>query len=343
MAEDKQVDVVVIGGGAAGLSAALTLARARRSVVVVDAREPRNAPAAGVHGWLTRDGIPPTALVSIGAREVEQYGGRIRYGRAVAARRTPDGFVVDTDRGEPLRARRLLVATGLTDELPPIGGLRERWGRDVVHCPYCHGWEIRDRPIGVLGSVHHALLFRQWSTAVTLLRHTAPAPDAEQAEQLAARGIAVVEGVVSTLEVVDDRLAGARLESGRVVPIAALAIAPRPVARDALLLGLGAEIAAHPSGSGTHVVADAGGRTRAPGVWVAGNVTDLVAGVVQSAAGGVTAAAAINADLLAEDTRLAVERWRTQRFSADLERVNSERVLGARRHGLDSLLAPPPS
>ncbi|WP_425298355.1 FAD-dependent oxidoreductase [Nocardia abscessus] len=99
MAEEKQVDVVVIGGGAAGLSAALTLARARRTVVVVDAREPRNAPAAGVHGWLTRDGIPPAALVTIGAREVEQYGGRIRYARAMAARRTPDGFVVDTDRG----------------------------------------------------------------------------------------------------------------------------------------------------------------------------------------------------------------------------------------------------
>ncbi|WP_280350935.1 FAD-dependent oxidoreductase, partial [Nocardia abscessus] len=95
MAEEKQVDVVVIGGGAAGLSAALTLARARRTVVVVDAREPRNAPAAGVHGWLTRDGIPPAALVTIGAREVEQYGGRIRYARAMAARRTPDGFVVD--------------------------------------------------------------------------------------------------------------------------------------------------------------------------------------------------------------------------------------------------------
>ncbi|MGY2058954.1 NAD(P)/FAD-dependent oxidoreductase [Nocardia gipuzkoensis] len=341
MAEEKQVDVVVIGGGAAGLSAALTLARARRTVVVVDAREPRNAPAAGVHGWLTREGIPPAALMTIGAREVEQYGGRIRYARAVAARRTQDGFVVDTDRGEPLHARRLLVATGSTDELPQIDGLRERWGRDVVHCPYCHGWEIRDRPIGVLGSVHHALLFRQWSASVTLLRHTFPAPDAQQAEQLAARGIAVVEGVVSALEVADDRLAGARLESGRVVPIAALALAPLLVARDALLLGLGAETARHPSGAGTHVVADAGGRTSVPGVWVAGNVTDVVAGVVQSAAGGVTAAAAINADLVAEDTRLAVDRRRTERFSADLERVNAERVLGARRHGLDSLLSPP--
>ncbi|MFE7745848.1 NAD(P)/FAD-dependent oxidoreductase [Nocardia sp. NPDC057455] len=343
MTEEKQVDVVVIGGGAAGLSAALTLARARRSVVVLDAREPRNAPAAGVHGWLTRDGIAPTALLTIGAREVEQYGGRIRYGRAATAERTPDGFVVDTDRGERLHGRRLLVATGLVDELPPIDGLRERWGRDVVHCPYCHGWEIRDRPIGVLGSVHHALLFRQWSARVTLLRHTSPAPAAEQAERLAARGIAVVDGAVRALEVVDDRLSGARLESGRVVPIAALALPPRLVAHDGLLIGLGVETAEHPSGSGTHVVADAGGRTSVPGVWVAGNVTDILAGVVQSAAGGVTAAAALNADLIEEDTRLAVRRWRTAGFAADVERANSERVLGARRHGLDSLLPTPPS
>ncbi|MBF6169515.1 NAD(P)/FAD-dependent oxidoreductase [Streptomyces gardneri] len=309
MAEEKQVDVVVIGGGAAGLSAALTLARARRSVLVIDAREQRNAPAAGVHGWLTRDGIPPAELVTIGAREVEQYGGRIRYARAVSAQRTPGGFVVETDRGERLRGRRLLVTTGLADELPPISGLRERWGRDVVHCPYCHGWEIRDQPIGVLGSVHHALLFRQWSSRVTLLRHTSPAPTAQQAEQLAARGIAVVEGAVRALEVVNDHITGARLESGPVVPIAALAFAPRLVARDALLLALGVETAEHPSGAGTHVVADAAGRTSVPGVWVAGNVTDIVAGVVQSAAGGVTAAAAINADLVEEDTRMAVERW----------------------------------
>ncbi|WP_280344317.1 FAD-dependent oxidoreductase, partial [Nocardia abscessus] len=125
MAEEKQVDVVVIGGGAAGLSAALTLARARRTVVVVDAREPRNAPAAGVHGWLTRDGIPPAALVTIGAREVEQYGGRIRYARAMAARRTPDGFVVDTDRG------------GAVEGTPQQGGARVASQKTPIAPPSC--------------------------------------------------------------------------------------------------------------------------------------------------------------------------------------------------------------
>ncbi|MBF6302385.1 NAD(P)/FAD-dependent oxidoreductase [Nocardia amamiensis] len=340
MADETQVDVVVVGGGAAGLSAALTLVRARRSVVVIDALEPRNGPAAGVHGWLTRDGMPPTALVAAGAREVEQYGGRIVYTRAESARRTPNGFVVDTDRGS-FRGRRLLVASGLVDELPTITGVRERWGRDVVHCPYCHGWEIRDRPIGVLGSVHHALLFRQWSTQVTLLRHSSPPPSTEQSEQLAARGIAVVDGVVSALEIVDDRLAGARLDSGRLVPIAALAIAPRLVTRDTLLLGLGVETAEH--ASGIHVAADIGGRTSVPGVWVAGNVADIAAGVVQAAASGVTAGAAINADLIEEDTRQAVDRWRAGGFSADAERATSQRVPAARRHGLDSLLPMPPS
>jgi thioredoxin reductase len=137
-------DVIVIGGGAAGLSGALTLARARRTVLVLDAGEPRNAPATGVHGFLTRDGLPPAELVRLGAAEVTRYGGRIRHTRATTARRTAAGFTVETTDGHAARGRRLLLATGLHDELPDVAGLRERWGRDVLHCPYCHGWEFRD-------------------------------------------------------------------------------------------------------------------------------------------------------------------------------------------------------
>ncbi|MEU4344941.1 NAD(P)/FAD-dependent oxidoreductase [Nocardia sp. NPDC023852] len=338
MTKEEQFDVVVIGGGPAGLSAALTLARARRSVVVIDAREPRNGPADGVHGLLSREGMSPTALLTVGAREVEQYGGRIVYAQAESAKRTSDGFMVGTDRGDRFCGRRLLVASGLVDELPPIVGLRERWGREVVHCPYCHGWEIRDQPIGVLGSVHHALLFRQWSAQVTLLRHTSPEPTSEQAEQLAARGIPVVDGTVTGLEIVDDRLTGVRLDSGRIVPITTLAVAPRLAARDAVPAALGTETSDHPWGLGTHLAADASGRTSVPGVWAAGNVTDLIAGVAQAAASGVTVAAAVNTDLVDEDTRSAVERWRAEAFSAEMERVNCERDLGDRRHGLQSIL-----
>jgi thioredoxin reductase len=162
-------------------------------VIVIDAGSPRNAPATGVHSFLSRDGISPAELIETGQKEVDRYGGLVFRGEARAARRTADGFEVTLDDGRLVTARRLLVTTGLVDELPDLPGVRERWGRDVLHCPYCHGWEIRDQPVGILGSgeraVHQALLFRQWTSDLVLFTHTAPALTDEQAEQLADRGI----------------------------------------------------------------------------------------------------------------------------------------------------------
>ncbi|MQA10168.1 MAG: FAD-binding protein [Pseudonocardiaceae bacterium] len=330
-------DVVVIGGGAAGLSGALMLARARRSVVVIDEGEPRNAPAEGVHGLLARDGMRPAELLERGRAEVRGYGGQVASGEVGAVAREGDGFAVTLAGGRTVRARRLLVTTGLVDELPEIPGLRARWGRDVVHCPYCHGWEVRDQAIGVLASsqlaVHQALLFRQWSADVTLLSHTMPQPDGEEAEQLAARGIRVVHGEVASLEVVDDRLVGVRLTDGTVVGREVLAVSSRMVARAGFLAVLGLRPAEHPSGLGEHIPADPAGRTDVPGVWVAGNVTDLAAQVGTAAAAGATAAAQINADLLAEETRQAVAA-RRDAFSAESEARLCELVMSERRHGL---------
>nr|MDT0659025.1 bifunctional NAD(P)/FAD-dependent oxidoreductase/class I SAM-dependent methyltransferase [Micromonospora sp. DSM 115978] len=322
--EQEIVDVVVVGGGAAGLSAALVLGRARRSVLVVDAGSPRNAPAEGVHGFLTRDGISPAELVAVGRKEVEQYGGRILSGEAVAASRAPDGFEVTLADGGVVAARRLILTIGQVDELPDIPGLRQRWGRDVLHCPYCHGWEVRDQPIGVLGvgawSVHQALLFRQWSPDVMLFTHTMPALTDEQTEQLAARDIRVVTGPVDSLVVAEDRLTGVRMSDGRVIARRAVTVMSRPVLSTVLLDGLGLTAAAHPSGLAEHVPADPTGRTEVPGVWVAGNVTEPMAQVVLAAAAGVTAAAQINADLIHEETERAVaDRRRTigQMFTRD--------------------------
>lgn len=189
---NDRYDVVVIGGGAAGLSGALALARAQRSVLVVDAGQPRNAPAGQVHNFLGRDGTPPAELLAAGRDEVTRYGGEIINGTAQDATRDGDGFLVTLHDGREVRARRLLVTTGLVDELPDVPGLAGRWGRDVLHCPYCHGWEVRDRRIGVLATgplaAHQAQLWRQWSPHVTLLLHGVPAPGAEEAERLAARG-----------------------------------------------------------------------------------------------------------------------------------------------------------
>ena len=317
---DGAYDVVVIGGGAAGLSAGVALSRARRSVLVVDAGDPRNAPAGHVHNYLGREGSPPGELLASGRAEVEGYGGTVLRGTAVAVERSDGwhGFRVVLAGGRAVVARRLLVATGLADRLPDVPGVAERWGTDVLHCPYCHGWEVRDQPIGVLGdgpmAVHQALMWRQWTDDVILFRHRAPEPSAEERDQLAARDVTVVDGEVAALEVEGNRLSGVRLASGKVVPRRAVVVAPRFDARADLLAGLG--IQAEPVEMNGHLVgsavpADPSGATAVPGVWVAGNVSDPKAVVIASAAAGLNAAGAINADLIAEDTRLAVEQRRS--------------------------------
>lgn len=301
-------DVVIIGGGAAGLSAAVTLGRSLRSVLVVDAGDPRNAPSAGAHNVLGREGIAPLELLATGRREAEHYGVGIRPDRAVAARRHDDDIEVDLAGGESVRGRRLLLATGLRDELPDVPGLREFWGRSVLHCPYCHGWEVRGRRIGVLGttpmSVHQALLFRQLSDDVTLFRHTMSDPEPQAWDQLSAMGIPVVDGVVQAVHGSDGALRAVVVEDGPEVDLDALAVAPRFVARAELYEQLGGTLTEHPMG----VFVESGpmGRTDIPGVWAAGNVNDLGATVAASSAAGVSTAAGINADLIAVDVAEAV-------------------------------------
>jgi thioredoxin reductase len=337
---EQHYDVVVVGGGAAGLSGALALARARRSVLVVDGGQPRNAPATEMHNYLGRDGTPPGELLVAGRAEIAGYGGSVIAGEVLSAARTDDGFTVALADGRSVGARRLLVTTGLVDELPDVPGLAERWGADVLHCPYCHGWEVRNRAIGVLatgpGGVLKALLWRQWSADVTLFLHTGPAPTGEEEEQLAARGIAVVTGTVAAVESAADRLTGVRLASGRMVPRDALVVSPVFTARSGVLASLGLPVEpVAPSGHvvGTAVPSGPAGATAVPGVWVAGNVTDLMAQVITAAAAGLQAGGAINADLLFEDVRRAVQA-RQAPFSPETEREVCDQVLGDRRHGI---------
>ena len=336
---DAQYDVGGVGGGAAGLSGALALSRARRSVLVVDGGQPRNAPAGHVHNYLAREGTPPADLLAAGRAEVTGYGGHVESGEAVRAVRDGNGFAVDLADGRTVRARRLLVTTGLVDELPAVPGVRELWGVDVLRCPYCHGWEARDSAVGVLASnpfgVHQALMWRQWTPDVTLFLHTAPEPSDEEWEQLAARGISVVTGEVAELHTDGGRLAGVRLRSGRLVSRDAIVVAPRFTARSAVLESLGllaqeVEMGGHVFGSA--VPSGPAGATTVPGGWVAVNVTDLRAQVISSAAAGLDAAAALNGDLIAEDTQRAMAARRV--FSAANERELCDQVLGDRRHGI---------
>lgn len=306
--EAKIYDVVVVGGGAAGLSAALVLGRARRQVAVIDAGAPRNAPAAHMQGFLSRDGMPPADFLLAGRAEVTEYGVELiddQVGGITGG--IGGGFSVRLAGGRELQARRILVATGVSDELPEIPGARERWGRDLLHCPYCHGWEVRDTPIGVLGtlagSVQHALLVRQWSDDVVFFAHTYDLTATEHA-QLDARGIRIVNGEVARLVVEADRLTGVELLDGRMIARTAIFIRPRNVPHDdGPLNALGCQV-----DDAGFVTVDATGRTSTPGVWAAGNVVDPRAQVITSAGAGSAAAIAINADLIEEDVERATER-----------------------------------
>ncbi|SIO90937.1 NAD(P)/FAD-dependent oxidoreductase [Nocardiopsis sp. JB363] len=328
---DAQVEdfyeVLVIGGGAAGLSGALTLARARRSVLVVDAGEPRNAPAAGVHGLLGLEGTPPGELLERGRAEARSYGAHVMRGRVRSVEGEAGAFEALLEDGRTVRAARVLVATGLVDELPDVPGLAERWGRDVLHCPYCHGWEVRDEPIGVLAtgpmSVHQALMFSQWSADVVFFAN-GTAVETEQAERLAVRGIEVIEDPVAGVETVDDALAGVRLVGGELVERRALAVAGRMVARVDFLAPLGLAPVAHPMGVGENLPVDAMGRAAVAGVWVAGNATDVSAQVGASGAAGTFAAAQINADLINGEIDRALADRRP--FSAAAEREVAARA-----------------
>ncbi|MEV2250450.1 NAD(P)/FAD-dependent oxidoreductase [Streptomyces sp. NPDC050147] len=339
-------DVVVVGGGAAGLSAGLVLGRSRRRVLIVDAGEPRNAPAAHMQGYLSRDGMPPAEFLAAGRREVETYGVEIAADRVTAVR--PDGageFEVDLADGGRVHARRVVLATGLVDTLPDVPGLAERWGRDVLHCPYCHGYEVRDQPFGVIASpamgIHQALLVTQWSKDVTLFLHTvADLPDAEW-ERLAAAGVSVVEGEVAGLEVEGDRLVGVRLADGRVVPRSVLFVAAKAVPRDNLIgavgavgvLGaLGAEMRDTPHGP--YPAVDETGRTSVPGVWAVGNAASPMEQVVNAASAGYRAGVTINAELVMRDIDATADRRRAGVFTPEAEAQVAAAVGGHRVHGL---------
>ncbi|CAN5387344.1 NAD(P)/FAD-dependent oxidoreductase [soil metagenome] len=301
---------VIIGGGPAGLSAAVALARFRRSVAVVDAEEQRNLPASGIHNFLTREGISPTEFLAAGRAEAAGFGARFVDGSVATIRRSDAGFRVELADGSVLAVRRVLVATGLVDELPEIDGLRERWGRDVIHCPYCHGWEVRGRKIGIIatgpGALVQAQMFRQLTDDLTVFTNGVKFT-ADDLEPLNARAIKVIDGVVHSLRIADDRLAGVVFAEGGTAPAETIVIGAPVRARADVLSALGLVTSPHPQGD--WVESEPSGAT-VDGVWLAGNVTDASATVVSAAAAGLAAAAALNNDLLAEEVTEALRAYR---------------------------------
>ncbi|MCC9204082.1 NAD(P)/FAD-dependent oxidoreductase [Arthrobacter sp. zg-Y769] len=295
-----EYDVVIVGGGIAGLTAALVLGRARRRVVVLDAGSPRNAPAGHVHGFPTRDGMPPAELLELARAEVRGYG--VELAEATVAAVEPSG-TVRTGDGRGFRGRQLILATGLRDVLPEIEGLRPRWGRDVLQCPYCHGYETVDKQLAVLGtgetSIQQAQLVRTFSPDVVLVLHSDITLSEEDASGLAAMGIRVVEGPVAEVSVENDALAALVLADGQTVPCEAMFLEPA-AEMDA---GLTEHLETDDDGC---IVTNELGRTSQERIWAVGNATDPSAQVVAAAGDAYRLAVVVNAKLLEEDLGRAV-------------------------------------
>ncbi|MCS3842576.1 NAD(P)/FAD-dependent oxidoreductase [Microbacterium sp. AK031] len=312
--EAERWDVVIVGGGAAGLSAALILSRARRRVLVLDAQAPRNRFAPHMHGVLSRDGYSPLDLVADGRREVLAADGVIATARVVEARAVADGFEVITDAGTRIPTRRLIVATGTRDALPDIDGLAEHWGRDVVACPYCDGYEAAGRRIGVLlgsaAGIHKAHMLRSYSGDITVFTALAdPIPETDR-RILEQRGIRLEDQSITHVMSDGDRLTGLALTDGTVVPVDAVFAEPRLVPLDEPLQQLGAARTDTPFG--TWPTVDEFGRTSVAGVWAVGNTANPAALVPIAMGSGATAALALNGEFVAEEVAAAAEAVNTE-------------------------------
>lgn len=315
---ERHADVAVIGASAAGLAAALQLGRQRRTVVVVDSGEPRNAPATHMHSYLGHEGLAPSSLAAIGREEVRSYGGEVIAGRAVDVTRTVDGrFRVELVGGHAVIARRVLAATGLVDELPTIEGLAEHWGGDVIHCPFCHGYEVRDRRVVQIVThpmgLHVAELFRQLTARLTLVLHEGVDADHPDLALLRAAGVTVIDQRVARIVTgADGRLAAVELAGGELIPADAVAVGTRFHVRADAFRSLGVEPVGHPSGLGDAVTTDAMGETSVRGLYAAGNVTDPRQQVLQAAAQGSQVGAMISASLARDDLEAAARPSATE-------------------------------
>lgn len=305
-------DIIVIGGGAAGLSAAELLGRARRDVLVVDSAAPRNRFAPHMHGVLGHDGLPPADLLEKGRTELDAYGVTVTTGSIESVTEVVRGLKVTLTDGTVEHARAVLVASGIDDDLPDIPGLAEHWGDAVFQCPYCHGWEHRDQRIGVLASspmlFRYAQLVRNWTEDLTVFvtgTEVADQLDDATRRRFDARGITVVTSPVAEITATDGTLTGVRTEDGAVHAIDAIGLHPQARPRDGFLARLDLDRTDVP-GIGSFLAVDAFGQTSHPRVWAAGNVTDPRLNVPASMGQASMAAGMLNTALVTEDTDNAV-------------------------------------
>lgn len=309
---DVEWDCVVVGGGAAGLSAALLLGRARRRVLLVDSGAQSNLAAHGIGGLLGHDGRPPTELYAMGREELAAYPSvEVRTGEVVDGERSAGSFELRLADGTTERTRRVLLATGMQYRPPELPGLAELWGGSVFHCPFCHGWEVRDQPLGVLAdgerAVHMALLLRYWSDDVVVLTSGADKFDDAQRRRLSAAGVRIEPKVVRELAGRDGRLEAVVFDDGSRLPRTGLLVATTLHQRSSLASRLGV-VAGDPTPVAQDPVAvEAMYQTNVPGVFAAGDLSALMPQVAAAVAAGSGAAAAVMQSLLTEDHPLIHE------------------------------------
>ncbi len=295
----EMFDAVVVGGGSAGLSAALTLGRATRRVLVASCGSPRNVPAHAAHNVFTRDGTPPAELVRIGREQLQPYDVVIHDGCAEDVRSESSHYVVKLSEGRDVRARGIVLACGIRDVLPGIPGFQELWGSGVFHCPYCHGWEVAGRPLGLYaqgeGALHLSKLLLVWTRDLILFTDGAADLPDDEIDRMRRNGIVVREERVTRLQG-NGELEAVVLESGEAIPRAGLFVVPKQELRSDLHERLGCALTAQ-----GRIEADPAGRTNVPRVFVAGDAGPGQQSVVSAAGTGMLAGAGLNLDLAVED------------------------------------------
>ena len=302
---DEILDCIVVGGGAAGLSAGLVLGRARRSTLVIDKGEQSNLAARGIGGLLGHDGRPPAELYRIGRSELAAYGVSVRDGEVVEINRSNGDFIVRLADGTSERSRRLLLATGMKYPVPELPGLDRLWGQAAFHCPFCHGWEVADQPLAVLArgdrAAHLALLLRCWSNDIVVLTDGPAELDANATERLAAAGISIDERPLAGLDGSDGELSAVVFADGARLPRRGLLVATTIRQRDRLADQLGVAVAAPGFVAEDPVAVDPQCRTSVPGVFAAGDLTADIPQVAAAVAAGSRAAAAVVQSLVFDE------------------------------------------
>lgn len=301
MEQQEKFDVVIVGGSYTGLSAAMALGRAIRQVLVLDTGHPCNHQTPHSHNFLTQDGSTPAAIATQAKAQVLAYPTvQFRQEAAVAATGTDNHFTVTTDTGATVQARKLLFATGVRDLMPAIPGFAESWGISVIHCPYCHGYEYRGQPTGMLASGATALewsqLIRNWTDQLTVFTNGEASFSPEHLTQLAARQVAVEETPVQEIIHQNGYLTHIGLADGRRVPLTAFYARPAFEQHCTLPRDLGCD-----HNEVGRIVVDAMQKTSVPGIYAAGDATTMMRSVSIAVAGGTTAGALINHELLATD------------------------------------------